>query len=266
MPKRRLFEARRLDIKRDARASPRLTQAPRLRVAYLAIRFLLCRRESLNTSVAQKTLLPWRSNSANRRPISLMQEFDRQRSIEEEKGKKKKRKRKRRRRGGGEVPRAAVAATPPGGRRRPRCPSAIAAHAALAPRSGGLTMAGSMKLQPDDGSRYSLGIGPSSDDAVGSHRKFARRFAEGIEKLARNAKGDRREEDRRACRKIAGVCGTQSVDQRADQRKSQAEIRKVEGTTFAEIPTGNERRLDCPYHRIRATGNNFRRVNRPGGG
>ncbi|RZR93541.1 hypothetical protein BHM03_00022062, partial [Ensete ventricosum] len=163
-------------------------------------------------------------------------------------------------------------------RRRPCCPSAVAARGFFPPRAGRpsphagensrrrLTMAGSMKLQPDDGPRYSLGIGPSSDDAVRSHRKFARRFAEGIEKLARNAKGDRREEDRRACRKIAGVCGTQSVDQRADQRKSQAEIRKVEGTTFAEIPTGNERRLDCPYHRIRATGNNFRRVNRPGGG
>ncbi|RWV94331.1 hypothetical protein GW17_00043131 [Ensete ventricosum] len=42
-----------------------------------------------------------------------------------------------------------------------------------------------------------------SDDAVGSRRKFARRFAEGIKKLARNAKGDRRKEDRRTCRKIA---------------------------------------------------------------
>ncbi|RWW11568.1 hypothetical protein GW17_00024816 [Ensete ventricosum] len=35
----------------------------------------------------------------------------------------------------------------------------------------------------------------SSDNVVGSHRKFARRFAEGIGKLARNAKGDCREED-----------------------------------------------------------------------
>ncbi|RWV84530.1 hypothetical protein GW17_00053749, partial [Ensete ventricosum] len=60
-------------------------------------------------------------------------------------------------------------------------------------------MAGSMKLQPDDGPRYSLGIGSSSDDVVGSRRKFARRFAEGIGKLAENAKGDQR-----TCRKIAG--------------------------------------------------------------
>ncbi|RZR73545.1 hypothetical protein BHM03_00025433 [Ensete ventricosum] len=63
-----------------------------------------------------------------------------------------------------------------------------------------------MKLQPDDGPRYSLGIGPSSDDAMGSRRKFARRFAEGIGKLAGNAKGDRRKKDRKTYRKIAGGC------------------------------------------------------------
>ncbi|RWW11394.1 hypothetical protein GW17_00024994 [Ensete ventricosum] len=45
-----------------------------------------------------------------------------------------------------------------------------------------------------------------SDDVVGSHRKFARRFAEGIGKLVGNTKGDRREEDRRACRKITRGC------------------------------------------------------------
>ncbi|RWW35726.1 hypothetical protein BHE74_00059306 [Ensete ventricosum] len=67
-------------------------------------------------------------------------------------------------------------------------------------------MAGSMKLQPDDGPRQSLGIGPISDDVVGSRRKFARRFAEGTGKLAGNAKGDRRKEDRRTCRKITGGC------------------------------------------------------------
>ncbi|RRT35904.1 hypothetical protein B296_00013777 [Ensete ventricosum] len=61
-------------------------------------------------------------------------------------------------------------------------------------------------LQPDDGPRYCLGIGPSSDDVVGSRRKFARRFAEGIGKLAENAKGDCREEDQRTYRKIIGVC------------------------------------------------------------
>ncbi|RZS14236.1 hypothetical protein BHM03_00045898 [Ensete ventricosum] len=64
-------------------------------------------------------------------------------------------------------------------------------------------MAGSIELQPDDGPRESLGIGPSLDDAVGSRQKFARRFVEGIGKLAGNAKGDRRKEDRRTCCKIA---------------------------------------------------------------
>ncbi|RZS10039.1 hypothetical protein BHM03_00041183 [Ensete ventricosum] len=63
-----------------------------------------------------------------------------------------------------------------------------------------------MKLQPDDRPRYSLGIRPSLDNVVGSCRKFARRFAEGIKKLARNAKGDHREEDRMTYHKIAGGC------------------------------------------------------------
>ncbi|RWW52654.1 hypothetical protein BHE74_00040902 [Ensete ventricosum] len=67
-------------------------------------------------------------------------------------------------------------------------------------------MAGSMKLQPDDGPRYSLGIGPSSDDMVGSRRKFARRFTEAIGKLAGNMKEDHRKEDQRTCHKITGVC------------------------------------------------------------
>ncbi|RRT75239.1 hypothetical protein B296_00026825 [Ensete ventricosum] len=65
-------------------------------------------------------------------------------------------------------------------------------------------MAGSRKLQPDDTPRQSLGIGPSSDNAVGSRQKFARRFVEGIGKLAGNAKGDRRKEDWRTCHKMAG--------------------------------------------------------------
>ncbi|RZR88283.1 hypothetical protein BHM03_00015826 [Ensete ventricosum] len=51
-----------------------------------------------------------------------------------------------------------------------------------------------------------LGIGPGSDDVVGSRRKFARRFTEEIEKLAGNMKGDCREKDRRTYRKIARGC------------------------------------------------------------
>ncbi|RRT66555.1 hypothetical protein B296_00014584 [Ensete ventricosum] len=68
-------------------------------------------------------------------------------------------------------------------------------------------MTGSMKLQPDDGPRYSLSIEPSSDNAMRSRRKFTRRFTKGIGKLAVNVKGDHRKEDQRTCRKITGVCG-----------------------------------------------------------
>ncbi|RWW17806.1 hypothetical protein GW17_00018243 [Ensete ventricosum] len=49
-------------------------------------------------------------------------------------------------------------------------------------------------------------VGSRDDDAVGSRRKFARRFAEGIGKLTRNVKEDRRKEDRRTYHKIAGGC------------------------------------------------------------
>ncbi|RZS25844.1 hypothetical protein BHM03_00059110 [Ensete ventricosum] len=49
-----------------------------------------------------------------------------------------------------------------------------------------------MELQPDDGLRLSLGIGPGSDDAVEPHQEFARRFAEGIGKLVGNTLGDHR--------------------------------------------------------------------------
>ncbi|RZS13870.1 hypothetical protein BHM03_00045500 [Ensete ventricosum] len=45
-----------------------------------------------------------------------------------------------------------------------------------------------------------LGIGPSSNDEVGSRWKFA----EGIGKLTGNMKGDRWEKDRRTCRKNVG--------------------------------------------------------------
>ncbi|RWW10725.1 hypothetical protein GW17_00025719 [Ensete ventricosum] len=47
-----------------------------------------------------------------------------------------------------------------------------------------------MELQPDDGPRSSLGIGPGSDDVVGPRREFVRRFVEGIRKLAGNMLGD----------------------------------------------------------------------------
>ncbi|RZS16257.1 hypothetical protein BHM03_00048226 [Ensete ventricosum] len=52
-------------------------------------------------------------------------------------------------------------------------------------KTGGLTVRLSevAGVCGNDGPRYSLGIEPSSDDAVGSHRKFAKRFAERIGKL-----------------------------------------------------------------------------------
>ncbi|RRT35643.1 hypothetical protein B296_00032622 [Ensete ventricosum] len=53
-------------------------------------------------------------------------------------------------------------------------------------------MTGAIELQPDDGPRSSLGIGPGSDDAMGPRQEFARRFTEGIRKLAGNTLGDRR--------------------------------------------------------------------------
>ncbi|RRT61414.1 hypothetical protein B296_00013978, partial [Ensete ventricosum] len=45
-----------------------------------------------------------------------------------------------------------------------------------------------------------------SDDAVGSRRKFARRFAKEIGKLVGNVKEDHWEEDRKTYRKITGGC------------------------------------------------------------
>ncbi|RWW00145.1 hypothetical protein GW17_00036908, partial [Ensete ventricosum] len=67
-------------------------------------------------------------------------------------------------------------------------------------------MTGSLELQLDNGPRSSLGIGLGSNDAVGFHREFGRRFAEGIGKLIGNMKGDNQEEDRRTCRKNVGGC------------------------------------------------------------
>ncbi|RZS17921.1 hypothetical protein BHM03_00050130 [Ensete ventricosum] len=49
-----------------------------------------------------------------------------------------------------------------------------------------------MELQPDDWPRSSLGIRSGSNDAVGPHQEFTRRFAEGIGKLVGNMSGDRR--------------------------------------------------------------------------
>ncbi|RWW71189.1 hypothetical protein BHE74_00021100 [Ensete ventricosum] len=57
-------------------------------------------------------------------------------------------------------------------------------------------LAGVGMLQPDDGPGSCLGIGPGSDDAVGSRQEFARRITKEIGKLAGNTPGDRRKESK----------------------------------------------------------------------
>ncbi|RWV77823.1 hypothetical protein BHE74_00019565 [Ensete ventricosum] len=64
-----------------------------------------------------------------------------------------------------------------------------------------------MKLQLDDGSRSSLGIGPGLDDLVGPRREFTMRFAEGIGKLTRNTPGDRRKKIERLTVRIPKATG-----------------------------------------------------------
>ncbi|RRT50159.1 hypothetical protein B296_00032303 [Ensete ventricosum] len=68
-------------------------------------------------------------------------------------------------------------------------------------------MTRAIELQPDDGPRSSLGIGPGSDDAVGFRREFARRFAEGIGKLAGNTPGDHRKKTIGLVARIPEVAG-----------------------------------------------------------
>ncbi|RRT59598.1 hypothetical protein B296_00011355 [Ensete ventricosum] len=54
-------------------------------------------------------------------------------------------------------------------------------------------MIGAMKLQPDDGPRSNLSIGPGFGRCSGISLKFARRFVEGIGKLVGNISGDYRQ-------------------------------------------------------------------------
>ncbi|RWW38651.1 hypothetical protein BHE74_00056104 [Ensete ventricosum] len=75
-------------------------------------------------------------------------------------------------------------------RRRPRLAGRLSGIAEKL--TGRLTMAGAMKLQPDDGPRSSLSIGSGFGRCSGISPKFARRFTEGIGKLAGNTPGDRR--------------------------------------------------------------------------
>ncbi|RRT52950.1 hypothetical protein B296_00005743 [Ensete ventricosum] len=68
-----------------------------------------------------------------------------------------------------------------------------------------------MDLQPDYGPRSSLGIGPSSDDAMGFRREFARRFSEGIKKLAGNTPGDHPEKIGRLAASMPETTGLAEV-------------------------------------------------------
>ncbi|RRT49036.1 hypothetical protein B296_00052662 [Ensete ventricosum] len=68
-------------------------------------------------------------------------------------------------------------------------------------------MIGAMELQPDDGLRSSLGIGPGSDDVVGSRRSSLERFVEGIGKLTGNTPGDRRKKTGRLTVRMVETTG-----------------------------------------------------------
>ncbi|RWW74504.1 hypothetical protein BHE74_00017570 [Ensete ventricosum] len=69
-------------------------------------------------------------------------------------------------------------------------------------------MTGSVELQPDNGPRSSLSIGPGFERCGGFRREFARRFVEGIGKLAENTPGDHRGEDQKTCRKGYWIGGS----------------------------------------------------------
>ncbi|RWV88951.1 hypothetical protein GW17_00048921 [Ensete ventricosum] len=73
--------------------------------------------------------------------------------------------------------------------------------------AGRLTMIGAMELQPDDGPRTSLSIGPGFGRCSGISPKFARRFAEGIGKLAVNTSGDRRKKTGRLAARMSEAAG-----------------------------------------------------------
>ncbi|RRT42968.1 hypothetical protein B296_00043405 [Ensete ventricosum] len=88
-------------------------------------------------------------------------------------------------------------------------------------------MTGSIELQPDNGPRSSLGIGPGSDDAVGSRREFARKFVEGIGKLAGNMKGDHWEKTGGLAARMSeatGLCGTPEGEDEGGQASSSLAI------------------------------------------
>ncbi|RRT56309.1 hypothetical protein B296_00018357 [Ensete ventricosum] len=66
---------------------------------------------------------------------------------------------------------------------------------------------------------------------------LARRFVEGIRKLAGNTPGDCWKKTVRLVTRMPEATGLGGIDQRISQHQVQVRIRKVEGTTFPEIPT-----------------------------
>ncbi|RRT43147.1 hypothetical protein B296_00015399 [Ensete ventricosum] len=87
-------------------------------------------------------------------------------------------------------------------RRRPRLIGRLSG--VVEKLAGSLTMTRSMELQPDNGSRSSLSIGPGFGQYDEFRREFTRRFAEGIGKLAGNTLGDHRGEDQKTYYKYVG--------------------------------------------------------------
>ncbi|RWV77662.1 hypothetical protein GW17_00061480, partial [Ensete ventricosum] len=75
-------------------------------------------------------------------------------------------------------------------------------------------------------------------------RKFARRFAKGIEKLAGNAKEDLQEEDRRTCRKITGGCRsmweTRATASRSAGKPSVSDGWTTHTTNYGQRPTADD--------------------------
>ncbi|RWV91483.1 hypothetical protein BHE74_00045677 [Ensete ventricosum] len=73
-------------------------------------------------------------------------------------------------------------------------------------------MTGAMELQPDDGLRSSLSIGPGFGRCSEISSKFARRFPEGIGKLAGNTSGDRRKKTGRLTTRMSEAVGLAGVE------------------------------------------------------
>ncbi|RRT56005.1 hypothetical protein B296_00038807, partial [Ensete ventricosum] len=61
-----------------------------------------------------------------------------------------------------------------------------------------------INVQPNNGPRSSLSIGPGFERCGGFRWEFAKRFAEGIRKFTGNTPGDHRGEDQKTCRKYVG--------------------------------------------------------------